>query len=126
MRPAVPALLASLVLSTTAASAHAEANIVQTWQTFIASRIAAKDCGGLDPAVDARFMGNFTEVTLEASRAVAGYQPQASNDAIVADFKTLARGIHDRVDAEVKANGCASPRIQRLLAQYRANAAAPP
>jgi hypothetical protein len=124
MRTVALALLASSLISSSPATAQTGTNIVQIWQNFIASRIAMKDCGGLDAAVDARFMANFTDVTLRASQAVQKFDPSASRDAIIENFKTLAQGIHDRVDAEVKTNGCSSPRIQLLRTQYKANSAA--
>lgn len=123
MNPKVRAAAALTLVCAFAARSQGRVDIVQIWENFIASRVAASECGGIDKNSDQNFLVNLTSVTIRVTQAIEQRNPTVPNADLVGKINALSDGIHDKVDAEIKQNSCSSPRIQQLLSMYKLNAA---
>lgn len=114
---------AVVVLTIAGASAHVHAqnqiDILQIWQNFIASGVAATECGSAEPASRQKFLSNLTAVSIRATQELEQRQPSAAPAAIENEMKLVGDGIHNKVEAEIKQNGCSSPKIQPLISMYK-------
>jgi hypothetical protein len=98
---------------------QSKVDIIQIWQNFIASRVAAEECGAIDKNTDTHFLANLLDVTIRATQAIQERNSGVSHDEMVGRMKSAGDEIRGKVDSEIKQNGCPSPRIQQLLSMYK-------
>ena len=113
--------MALLAFASASAPVHAQGqiDILQIWQNFIASGVAATECGSVEPASRQKFLSNLTAVSIRATQALQQRQPSAAPAAVASEMKLAGDGIHDKVEAEIKQNECSSPKIQPLISMYK-------
>lgn len=97
-------------------------DIVQIYERFFASRIAALDCHATSEATELPFLTNMQIVQIRALMAIkernAGV-PEEQLATRVVDFEKHAK---EAIDNEVSHNGCNAPRIQQLVSLYKLHA----
>ena len=114
-------VIAALLISCVSVGAHGQSrvDILQIWQNFIASGVAATECGSGESPAKQKFAANLTDVSIGATQALQQREPSATQEQIVSRMKTVGEDIHEKVEAEIKQNGCSSPKIVQLLAMYK-------
>ncbi len=130
MRPVRLAMAAFLALACVPFEARAQAegqthvkvDIVQIWENFIASSVAADACGGVEKTTRDNFLANLTTVTLRATQALQARNPSVPPADVASRMENASGQIRDKVQAEIKQNGCASTKIQPLLQMYKMHA----
>jgi hypothetical protein len=117
-------MVAGLVLAFVPLASQAEGrvDIVQIWQNFVASSVAARECGGVEKATEQNFLVNLTTVTTRATQALQERNPTVSPADLTGKMEAASGQIKDKVEAEIKQNGCPSPKIQPLLQMYKIHA----
>jgi hypothetical protein len=116
---------AALALACVPLASHAQGSvdIIQIWQNFVASRVAANECGGVEKATEQNFLANLTTVTARATQAIQERNPTISQADLASKMESASGQIHDKVEAEIKQNGCSSSKVQQLLKLYAMHAA---
>lgn len=117
------AAAAMLICAPLVATAQTSVDIVQIWQNFIASGAAEKACGPGGEKPSDHFLANLTMVTIRATQALQERYPNVPAPELKSKIAAIPNMIDNKVQAEVKANGCGSPKIQQLLAMYRMHSA---
>jgi hypothetical protein len=93
--------------------------IVQIYENFLASRVAALDCGGIDQASEQKFLSNQMTVTLRAAQALKERNSSLSDADLTSKVLALQNTLQANVKTEIAKNGCSSERIQQLLKLYK-------
>ena len=106
-----------------ASSAQGSVDIVQIWQNFIASRVAANECGTVEKATEQHFLVNLTTVTTRATQTLQERNPTVSQADLTSKMEAASSQIHDKVEAAIKQSGCSSPGVQQLLTMYKMHSA---
>jgi hypothetical protein len=121
-------VLLALVLIPAAAGAQSRpylhrTDVIQTWQDFMASAVAARQCGGVQKASSRGFRANLTTISQKATRTLEQRFPTMPKAELADRMKRVSDGVREKVSAEIKQNGCKSTRIVALLQMYKTNAA---
>jgi hypothetical protein len=96
--------------------------VLPIWEHFVAAQSAHAACGLSDKAGDAVFAAAYNDISRRALIALRRLDRGAPDAKIVRQMGDSAGRIGGKVGAEVKANGCASPRIKALLDFYALHA----
>jgi hypothetical protein len=94
-------------------------DIVQIYQNFLASRIAAVECKSVDKTTEPKFLSNQLTVTVRASQALKERNPSVSDADLAAKIVAAQNATQAAVKTEVAQKGCSSERIQQLLKMYK-------
>ncbi|ATQ66502.1 MULTISPECIES: hypothetical protein [Methylosinus] len=94
-------------------------DIVRIWQNFLASRVAALDCDGVDPATETQFLTTMQGVSLRAAIALKERNPLLADNELTKRVELVVDGVRQNVKADIARNGCGSERVQQLLKLYR-------
>jgi uncharacterized membrane-anchored protein len=113
--------LASLTLfcAPSATVAQGRVDIVQIYENFLASRVAALECRAIDKATEQKFLSNQMTVTIRATQALKERNSTLSDADINNKLLVGLNGLQMKVKTEIAQNGCASERIQQLLKLYK-------
>ena len=118
--------LASLIISFFAPSTlvgQGRVDIVQIYQDFLASRVAALECGAIDKTTEQKFLSNQMSVTIRATQALHERNPTLSDTVLKDRLIAAQQLLQTTVKTEISQKGCASERIQQLLKLYKIHSA---
>ena len=76
-------------------------------------------CGGVNPKTDRLYFSNLMDVSIRAAQAYKQRYPSWTDDQVVNGMKSDARKVHERVEADIKKNGCSTDRILNALKLYK-------
>jgi hypothetical protein len=94
-------------------------DIVQIYENFLASRVAALGCDAVDKATETRFLSNQQTVTTRATQALKERNKSLSDAELAAKIVSAQGATQAAVKTEIAQNGCSSERIKALLKLYK-------
>jgi hypothetical protein len=121
MKKAVLALAATLgVFCIQPASfGQGRIDIIQIYENFLASRVAALGCDAVDKATEPKFLSNQYVVTIRATQALKERNGNLSDAELAAKVVAAQNATQAAVKTEIAQNGCSSERIKGLLKLYK-------
>jgi hypothetical protein len=117
-------ILLPILLATVFSKSYAQGrvDIVQIYENFLASRVAAIGCNAVDKATEPKFLSNLMTVTVKATQALKERNSNLSDKDLANKITAAQNQLADKVKAEITQNGCSSDRIQQLLKLYKIHA----
>jgi len=94
-------------------------DIVQIYESFFVSRVAALECDGINKATEEKFLSNQLTITIRATQALKERNPDLSDSDVTTKIGEIQNQLKKNVQNEVAINGCSSERIQQLLKMYK-------
>ena len=99
--------------------AQGRVDIVQVYENFLASRVAASGCDAVDKATELKFLSNLRMVTMRATMALKERNPNLSDADLASRVIAAQNKTAETVKAEIAQKGCSSDRIKQLLELYK-------
>jgi hypothetical protein len=94
-------------------------DIVQIYENFLASRLAALGCDAVAKDTEPKFLSNQQTVTIRAMMALKERNKNLSDADLTAKVIAAQNATQAAVKAEIVQNGCSSERIKALLKLYK-------
>lgn len=94
-------------------------DVVQIYERFFASRVAADRCGAAGTANERKFLSNFMAVAIRATQVQKERSPTLNGEELKSRMNDRANWLQRNILAEVERNGCSSPLIRQLVDLYK-------
>lgn len=112
------AALLALACISSAPHAQTRIDVVQVYERFFASRVAADRCGFVSTSDERKFLMNFMGVTIRALQVQKERHPTLSDGEVKSRMDDRAIWLRQHILSEVDRNGCSSPLIRQLTDLY--------
>ena len=112
-------IFTALLAQSKAQQPQARVDIVQIYENFLASRVAALGCDAVDKATEPKFISNQQTVTIRAMQALKERNKNLSDPDLTAKVIAAQNATQAAVKGEIAQNGCSSERIKALLKLYK-------